>query len=63
MFRATAVVEVGYNTHEISTGICNSVRDAVHEVTRLGRDGRIASCEIWMRVKKTWTRVKSVVMD
>ena len=63
MFRATAVVEVGSDTRTISTGICDSVRDAVHEVAQLGRDGRIASCEIWMRVKKTWTRVKSVVMD
>lgn len=63
MFRATAVVEVGYNTHAISTGIYDSVRDAVYEVAQLGRDGRIASCEIWMRVKKSWTRVKSVVME
>ena len=63
MFRGTATVEVGNATRAISTGICGSIKDVVHEVAELGKDGRIASCEIWIKIKKNWTRVKSVVMD
>lgn len=60
MFRGIAMIEEGMSTYEVRTKLCDSIRDVVREVAKLGKDGRIATCNIWMKVKKSWTCVKSV---
>lgn len=63
MFRGIATIEEGWSVYEVQTSLCDSIQDVVKEVARLGKCGRIASCNIWVRVKKTWTCIKSVTLD
>ena len=63
MFRGVVTVEVGRKVREVRTGVCDSIRDVVHEVAKLASDGRIATCDIWMKSRKSWVCVKSVTME
>lgn len=62
MFQGVATIEEGKNVYEVRTKVCESIREVVREVATLGKNGRIATCNVWMKVKKTWACVKSVEM-
>ena len=63
MYKGVAMIEEGFRTYEVRTGICGSVREVVKEIARLGRHGRIATCDVWVKAKTTWACIKSVVLD
>lgn len=63
MYKGVALIEEGSRTYEVQTILCESVRDVVREIAKLGKHGRIASCDVWVKVKKTWACVKSVVFS
>lgn len=63
MYKGVAKIEEGRRTYEVQTKLCNSIREVVAEVAKLGRNGRIATCDVWIKAIKTWTRIQSVVLD
>lgn len=62
MYYGSATFEEGKNTRTVKTKLCATIEAVCHEIAKLCRDGRIASCDIMVKLRGKSYVVKSVTL-
>lgn len=62
MYYGVATYEEGRTVREVRTAFLDSIEAVVREIAKMCRNGRIATCEIMLKINGKIFRIKEVVL-